>query len=522
MAESVHGRTLVGQRHALAQQKRNALDLVLFLRLVVRSAGQRFRQQGDFRRIDWPGTNAAAGPVAVLQAKLVAHDDAIGRLRLQRLLPRYKHQTRPRQTDGAARADADGQRQQQLRTNPRLERERALGLAAALLHGEVHRAPHRFRAERRLDHLGKRMGRSKHFDRRLDDGLLRFDGDACDGAGQTIDDVGPLLGFLERLAARFQTDVGWQLHPGLLSLHDRPRLEMHVGGLMRPAILEPGAIGEIPRSRRHPCEERRSRFVPRFKDQLVPFAAGVVGVDAHLALEMFGDSAADAEAQYALLARRPNLMRAALSMDSERGMGRSSSICRASSARTVSGQRRNRSAAVSTIGVSSWAVHFSRRASATPAKFVVAACSSACRVTAAIIAGDMPCVAAPRRLSCTAEMSRWPSAGIFSSTHSATCVSLNRRARIRSTKAAPINHSAICTPSRAAQSTRRIAVEVHDEIDQAGGGEHHAEHGETARDGPRQPQQALAPAQSLQLSQQGAWYHDINSGSRTSAAPIPP
>src|SRR5215469_9508472 len=49
-------------------------------------------QQADFRRIDGAGTDAAARLIIVLQTKLVAHHDAIGRLCLQRLVARGQHE----------------------------------------------------------------------------------------------------------------------------------------------------------------------------------------------------------------------------------------------------------------------------------------------------------------------------------------------------------------------------------------------------------------------------------------------
>ncbi len=507
MTESVGGTTAVGQWHTLTQKQRNAFDLVILARRAA-GAGERLRQQGDLRRIDGSGADAASRLVAVFQAELVAHHDAVGRLRLQRLAVRDQDKTGPRQADRTADTYADGQRRQQFGPYPRLERECALGLAAVLSNREIDRAPHRLGTGAGLDHLGEGVRRAKHLDGSFGNRLLRLDGDARRRAGQAVNDVGPLLRLLIGLAARFRADVGRQLHPCLLPLHDRPRLEVYVRRLMRPAVLEPGAIVEVPRTGRHARGERRSRFVPRFKDQLVPFAVAVPGFEAHLALEMLGERSPDVEAQQAFLARRPNLM-GADALDGERT--RDGTL-----GEELPGEQRLRR-----LRPQQERQHGSQcqRRQKQDRPFPTPGVGDAREVEGGGLLLGLPRDGGDHRRRHALRVGPRP-------------VELHRRdepmTQLGHLLLDPQCHLRVTQPpgqqpqeehhsgqpqrnlhaeQRPAQPARRIAVQIDDEIDQAGGGEDGGEDGQAARRGPGQPQQTLAPAQAVQLSLDGTGHH---------------
>ena len=114
------------------------------------------------------------------------------------------------------------------------------------------------------------------------------------------------------------------------------------------------------------------------------------------------------------------IVRWASSICTLRGISTSLRKCRASRICDVAGAATIGSIAKKRTGTSSLNAQPSRPWSATCVNDCASARVWASWVTTSMRCGDIPCVLAPFRLSCTAEMSRSWNSGTFSSTHSAS------------------------------------------------------------------------------------------------------
>src|SRR5262249_53928659 len=91
---------------------------------------------------------------------------------------------------------------------------------------------------------------SKNFEHGLSDRLLHLDSNAHGRMGHA-GHVAVLLFFLVRAAVRPQAIVAWQHQPGALLDDHRAGFKMDAAQMARPAVAEPGLVGEVGKCGRH-------------------------------------------------------------------------------------------------------------------------------------------------------------------------------------------------------------------------------------------------------------------------------